>query len=89
MTVACCVGEWSSGGRVGFAVVAGHVTVRGPCPAIHHLPRAGGSLMETELYEASALHTARLVADRHGLTNVRYQQKDATTLDGTENSISS
>ena len=37
-----------------------------------------------ELYEASALRTARLVADRHGLTNVRFQQKDATTLDGAE-----
>jgi ubiquinone/menaquinone biosynthesis C-methylase UbiE len=37
-----------------------------------------------ELYEASALRTARLVADHHGLTNVRFQQKDATTLDGAE-----
>ena len=37
-----------------------------------------------ELYEASALRTARLVADHHGLTNVRFQQRDATTLDGAE-----
>jgi ubiquinone/menaquinone biosynthesis C-methylase UbiE len=37
-----------------------------------------------ELYEASALRTARLVADHHGLTNVRFQQKDATALDGAE-----
>ena len=37
-----------------------------------------------ELYEASALRTARLVADHHGLTNVRFQPKDATTLEGAE-----
>src|SRR6476646_7519559 len=37
-----------------------------------------------ELAEASALRTARLVAERHRLSNVRYQQNDATTLDGAE-----
>lgn len=37
-----------------------------------------------ELYEASALRTARLVAEQHGLTNVRFQQKDATTLVGAD-----
>jgi len=38
-----------------------------------------------ELAEASALRTARLVAERHRLSNVRFQQNDATTLDGAEN----
>lgn len=37
-----------------------------------------------ELSEASDLRTARLVADDHRLTNVRFQQKDAATLDGAE-----
>ena len=37
-----------------------------------------------ELSEGSALRTARQVADQHGLTNVRFQQQDATTLDGAE-----
>jgi SAM-dependent methyltransferase len=37
-----------------------------------------------ELAEASALRTARLVAERHRLSNVRFQQIDATTLDGAE-----
>ena len=37
-----------------------------------------------ELAEASALRTARLVAERHRLRNVRFQQNDATTLDGAE-----
>jgi SAM-dependent methyltransferase len=37
-----------------------------------------------ELAEASALRTARLVAERHRLSNVRFQQNDATTLDGAD-----
>jgi ubiquinone/menaquinone biosynthesis C-methylase UbiE len=37
-----------------------------------------------ELYEASALRTARRVADHHGLTNVQFQQQDATTLVGAD-----
>ena len=37
-----------------------------------------------ELHEASALRTARLVADQHGLTNVQFQQQDATTLAGAD-----
>ena len=37
-----------------------------------------------ELYDASQLRTARSVAEQHGLTNVRFQQKDAATLEGAD-----
>jgi ubiquinone/menaquinone biosynthesis C-methylase UbiE len=37
-----------------------------------------------ELTEGFALRTARQVAERHQLSNVRFQQTDATTLDGAE-----
>jgi SAM-dependent methyltransferase len=43
-----------------------------------------GDPADADVSEASALRTARLVAERHRLRNVRFQQNDATTLDGAE-----